>query len=280
MRLSSVVALALLSGLLVAPVAAAPASAVECPASTPYPGDGAPKAAIAVWMARGATARGIPGELPVMAALVESGLVNLKSGDADARGYFQMREGIWGASYPGFPDNPDLQLDWFLDQAAAVRAAPYPDETKWGEWVADVERPAEQYRGRYQLRLDEARQLIGAPCAPPDTVAPTTSVTAPARQKALRQHAVEVSASCLVEACAAVVRAVVRLGTKPELAAPPATLTAGLAATFRLKLKAGVRRLVAKALDRGEHVRVDVTVTTTDTAGNSSVATAKVHITG
>ena len=24
--------------------------------------------------------------------------------------------------------------------------------SSWGEWIADVERPAEEYRGRYQLR--------------------------------------------------------------------------------------------------------------------------------
>jgi hypothetical protein len=34
------------------------------------------------------------------------------------------------------------------------------DPSKWGDWIADVERPAEQYRGRYQLRLDEARSLL------------------------------------------------------------------------------------------------------------------------
>ena len=34
------------------------------------------------------------------------------------------------------------------------------DPATWGEWIADVERPAEQFRGRYQLRLDEARQLL------------------------------------------------------------------------------------------------------------------------
>jgi hypothetical protein len=39
------------------------------------------------------------------------------------------------------------------------------DPNKWGDWIADVERPAEEYRGRYQLRLDEARQLLG-PDAP------------------------------------------------------------------------------------------------------------------
>ncbi len=34
------------------------------------------------------------------------------------------------------------------------------DPRTWGEWIADVERPAEQYRGRYQLRLEEARKLL------------------------------------------------------------------------------------------------------------------------
>jgi hypothetical protein len=35
------------------------------------------------------------------------------------------------------------------------------DPSAWGEWIADVERPAEEYRGRYQLRLSEARGLLG-----------------------------------------------------------------------------------------------------------------------
>ena len=280
MKPSSIVALALLAGLLTTPVAAAPAVAEMCPASTPYPGDAASKSAIAVWMARGATARGIPGELPVMAALVESGLVNLNFGDADAKGYFQMRESIWSGTYPGFATNPELQLDWFLDQAAVVRTPPYPPETQWGEWAADVEKPAAQYRGRYQLRLGEARALIGTPCTPPDTVAPLTSVAAPAKQKALKHRGIQVSVSCPAEPCDADVRAVLRLGGKPETAAPTTLLMPGQEGAFTLKLKAGVRRLVAKALDRGEHVRVDVTVTTSDAAGNSGVTTTKVRITG
>jgi len=279
-RLSSVVTLAILSGLLVAP-AATPAHAVECPATTtPYPGDDAPKAAIAVWMARGAAARGIPGELPVMGALVESNLVNLKTGDADAKGYFQMREGIWSGTYPGFPDNPELQLAWFLDQAAAVRTPPYPVETLWGEWAADVLRPAAQYRYRYQLRLDEARLLIGASCATSDTVVPLTEVSAPARQKALRGNGIRVAVRCPAEQCTADVRARVLLGKRPKLAAPVATLAPGQEATFRLRLKSGVRRLVTQALERHHRVRVDVTVTTTDPAGNTSVATRRVRITG
>jgi hypothetical protein len=136
----------------------------------PYPGDDAPKEAIAAWMAREAQKRGLPGELPVMAALVESNLTNVNYGDADSLGYFQMRTSIWDqGEYAGFSQNPELQLKWFIDHAVAEKekriARGYTDfvddPNKWGEWIADVERPAEQYRGRYQLRLGEAQGLIG-----------------------------------------------------------------------------------------------------------------------
>src|SRR4051794_11987911 len=50
---------------------------VAAPSS--YPGDNAPKAAIAAWMARRAEAAGLPRELPIMAGLTESGLQNLNS---------------------------------------------------------------------------------------------------------------------------------------------------------------------------------------------------------
>jgi hypothetical protein len=54
------------------------------------------------------------------------------------------------------------------------------DPSRWGEWIADVERPAEQFRGRYQLRLDEATAL--AACTdvpPPPTTAPETPTPPP-----------------------------------------------------------------------------------------------------
>ena len=102
-----------------------------------------------------------------MAALVESGVKNLNFGDADSVGFFQMRVGIWNqGEYAGFPEKPELQAKWFLDTAEAVkkqrisRGQPVDDPSQFGEWIADVERPAEQYRGRYQLRLDEARGLL------------------------------------------------------------------------------------------------------------------------
>jgi hypothetical protein len=178
-------ALAILGALLVGATGASAASPVAsratCPSTNPYPGDSASRADIAVWMSRGAVATGLPGELPVMAAIVESNLRNVSSGDADSVGYFGMRTSIWNnGPYAGFPTNPTLQLKWFTDQAIKVRdkrisdGRPDPtlDDAEWGEWIADVERPAEQYRGRYQLRLQEARDLIGAPCTPVGTPAP------------------------------------------------------------------------------------------------------------
>jgi hypothetical protein len=104
-----------------------------------------------------------------MAALVESGVRNLGHGDADSVGFFQMRTGIWNqGAYAGYPDQPELQARWFIDHALAVKRARIAagersfgrDPSTWGEWIADVERPAEQYRGRYQLRLAEARRLL------------------------------------------------------------------------------------------------------------------------
>jgi hypothetical protein len=135
------------------------------------PADDAPRQSVAAWMATRAIAAGLPGELPIMAALVESGLRNLPS-DGSVAGYFRMLESIWnGGRYEDFARKPELQMTWFVDQAARARAAriagePFfgADPQHWGEWVADVERPAEQFRGRYQLKLDEARMLMQAGC--------------------------------------------------------------------------------------------------------------------
>jgi hypothetical protein len=154
-----------------------------------YPGDDAPKQAIATWMGNMAEKRGLPRELPMMASLVESGMRNLNFGDADSVGFFQMRVGIWNkGEYAGFPDKPELQVKWFLDQAEAVkkqriaRGLPIDDPNQYGEWIADVERPAEQYRGRYQLKLAEATNLARAsgggsspaPAVPETPAAPQT----------------------------------------------------------------------------------------------------------
>ena len=73
-------------------------------------------------MAAEARKRGLPGELPVMASLVESGLKNLNFGHADSVGFFQMRVGTWNTgAYAGYPEDPRKQLDWFLDTAEAQK---------------------------------------------------------------------------------------------------------------------------------------------------------------
>ena len=152
------------------PSGAADAFDVLPDGSDAYPGDTAPKEQVAAWMARAAHKAGLPGELPVMAALVESTLHNHPGGDADSAGFFQMRQGIWDkGEYAGFQHKPELQLKWFIDHALAVKqqriargdSSFVNDPSKWGDWIADIERPAEQYRGRYQLHLGEARKLLG-----------------------------------------------------------------------------------------------------------------------
>jgi hypothetical protein len=134
---------------------------------TTYPGDNAPKQQLATWMADAAEKRGLPRELPVMAALTESSLRNLNYGDADSIGFFQMRTSIWDqGEYAGYGQHPEKQVQWFLDQAEAIkkqrvsRGLSVDDPNQYGQWIADVERPAAQYRGRYQLRLEEARGLL------------------------------------------------------------------------------------------------------------------------
>ena len=144
----------------------------------PYPGDNAGKAQLAAWLGREAEKRGLPKQLPVMASLVESGVKNLNYGDADSVGFFQMRVGdLEQGRYAGFPEKPELQAKWFLDQAEAVkkqrisRGQSVTDPKQFGDWIADIERPAEQYRGRYALRLGEANSLLGsAGSAPPAAV--------------------------------------------------------------------------------------------------------------
>lgn len=281
---------AMLAAALLATAVPASARATPCTTVPDYPGDAAPQAAIAAWMATGATTMGLPGELPVMGALVESELRNLNYGDADRLGYFQMRTGIWdNGPYTGFPTNPSLQLLWFTDQAKLVgthRAAmgiDNADPSTWGEWVADVLNPPAQLRGRYQLRLADAQALIVGGCPPPllpaDTVPPplTPADTVPPRlalggsiRLASRARAVSVQVRCVTEACRVDAVGVVRIeGRKRRLGLrrASASVAAGEAAILRLRLPLAARR----ALRQGHPLRATVTVTARDAADNTTV---------
>jgi putative modified peptide len=157
-------------------------------AAREYPGAEASKAALAKWMGDQAERAGLPRELPVMASLVESGLTNVNYGDRDSLGFFQMRTSVWLSQYPDYPHHPEQQLKWFIDQALAVKrqrlaagqSGFVDDPNQWGNWIADVERPAEAYRGRYQLRLGEARSLIGQAGGPQTAPPPPAAEPAPA----------------------------------------------------------------------------------------------------
>lgn len=146
-----------------------PVNPVDLTGVHAYPGDAASPPEVARWMGSAAQRAGLPAELPVMASLVESGMRNINYGDRDSVGFFQMRTGIWDSGpYAGYPQRPDLQLQWFVDRALAVKAQRIAagdagfghDSSTYGEWIADIERPAAEYRGRYQLRLEDARHLL------------------------------------------------------------------------------------------------------------------------
>ncbi len=154
-----------------------------------YPGNDASPQQIARWMALHAKRAGLPPELPIMAALTESGMRNLPYGDRDSVGFFQMRLSVWDhGEYAGYVKHPGLQLKWFIDHALAARAADpgvAGSPSSWGEWIAAVERPAVQFRGRYQLHLDTARELLrGVDLA--GAAAPRSTVGAGALQVAMR----------------------------------------------------------------------------------------------
>jgi hypothetical protein len=155
-----------------------------------YPGNDATSQQIAAWMGAQAQQAGLPPELPVMAALTESGLRNVPYGTDDSVGFFQMRLGEWNnGQYAGYLDNPELQLQWFIQHALAVRQqdpAVAQSSGAWGEWIADIERPAAPYRYRYQLQLQAAQQLLGGANLTPVAAQPAESVGHEALSVAMR----------------------------------------------------------------------------------------------
>ena len=89
-------------------------------------------------------------------------------------GFFQMRAAhLEPRRLRGLRENPEQQVEWFLDTAERVKAKrqargqSVTDPEQFGEWIADVERPAEQYRGRYQIQLEEANDLLKNAPEPP-----------------------------------------------------------------------------------------------------------------
>lgn len=316
--------LTILAAVLAAALAGGHAAAVAaCPPPVAYPGDDATQQAKARWLAEGAAAVGLPGELPVMGALVASGLANLSGGDADSAGYFAMRVAIWDqGEYAGFRDKPELQLKWFIDHALAIKQSQIAagdddfgmDPSTWGEWIADVLRPAAEYRGRYQLRLEQARALIGVLCsegapgalpqdavpsdtplapgaakrvpavavAQRDTAAPAVRLKGARTQRVLRRAAILVALSCPAESCTASATATVALSHRRtlRLASTRRHGAAGQTLDLRLRLGHQARASVRRALRSGRSPRALVRVLARDAAGNQTVVRHTIKLTG
>jgi hypothetical protein len=248
----------------------APDFSEPCPAL--YPGDDAEKARIARWMARGAADRGLPHELPVMAGLTESGLQNL--GGRSFAGYFGMSRSLNTGDYRGFPRNPDLQMRWFTDTAMLVRqrrvaegrADPAGDPATYGSWIADVERPARQYRTRYQTHLEEAHDMIAGKCAAPDsadTTAPRLVIRIAKTQQPLTTGGIALDARCPDHDC--LVGVTVQIGDTVRRVSAREPAPRGYT-TFT----AAVPRAARRDLRAGRTVRAHVTAIAADNAANTT----------
>lgn len=107
----------------------------------------------------------------VETGLVESGLRNLDHGDADSKGWRQERASLYKD-----PTNLDASIRRFFQETSAVKSK----HGRAGDLAAAVQRPAAQYRGRYQDRSGEAAALLrnlGAPGGGSTSRAPRATAT-------------------------------------------------------------------------------------------------------
>jgi hypothetical protein len=251
----------------------APAPDFDEPCPALYPGDDASKERLARWMARAAAERGLPHELPVMAAIAESGLRNLR-GDS-YHGFFGMHESLNSGDYRGFPRKPELQMKWFIDTASSVRQRlvaqvqpdPAANPSSFGEWIADVERPAPENRSGYQPHLEEARRLVAGKCAAPvhdDVTPPVLSARIGARQHPLATRGIVVGVRCPDQDCLVGASASIGERTRRAAAREPAARDSTL-------ISVPLPRTARRSLRAGRSVRARVTVCAADAAANATM---------
>lgn len=85
------------------------------------------------------------------AGIVESGLRNVNYGDRDSLGVFQQR-----AHYGSAEQRLDVRRSAQMFYQEMLRVKP---GANLGEWVADTQRPAKQYRGRYGEVMNDAAKI-------------------------------------------------------------------------------------------------------------------------
>jgi hypothetical protein len=255
----------------IAPLTAAPARAQSggtpvpgpgdpCPAA--YPGDDADREPLARWMARAAALRDVPQELPVMAALAESGMRNLNMKGNPFAGFFSMHRSLSKGAYRGFPRKPELQLRWFLDTAVLVRQRELAEgdedygtsSDRYGTWIADVERPAPQNRDGYQPYFDDADELLTGSCRPEDHTSDSAPPALRISVRGRQRDSISVTARCPGEAC------LVGAHADPARRVRVAPAVASDGDAVQLVLAARTRR----------SAKLVVTVTAVDESGNAT----------
>ena len=185
-----------------------------------------------------------------------------------------MSRSLNTGDYRGFPRNPDLQLRWFTDTAMLVRQRrvaegrpdPADDSAGYGSWIADVERPARQYRSRYQTHLEEAQGLIAGKCAAPepgDTTAPRLNVRIARAQQPLTAGGITLNARCPDHDC--LVGATIEIGAAERRAAAREPAARGYTT-----LMVRVPRAVRRDLRAGHTVRARITAIAADSAANAT----------
>lgn len=113
---------------------------------------------VALEFAKNAVGRGMPGRLPVMTALQESGMRNLDYGHGSSLGYFQQTDnGAWGT--PSDRMDPAKSLGMFLDAAQGFKGQYSNTAGGLGAWAQAVQ--ASAYPDAYTKHWDTAASLIG-----------------------------------------------------------------------------------------------------------------------
>lgn len=133
------------------------------------------KAILKVGRQRGASPKEV--KAAIETGLVESNLRNLSGGDADSAGWRQERASL----YPD-PTNVTHAAARFFDEAKKANASGRYGSA--GSLAAAVQRPAAQFRGRYQQRSGDADALLagfggGGPSAASSSTTTTRTSTTP-----------------------------------------------------------------------------------------------------
>lgn len=136
---------------------------------------------------RGASPKVIKAALETGA--VESNFSNPSGGDANSAGWRQERASLYKN-----PTNLDASINRFYDEA--TKAA--PKYARAGDLAAAVQRPAAQYRGRYQAVSGAAQALLGGSAAGAGASSSAQAALGPAktpegatRQDLLQQYVVQ-----------------------------------------------------------------------------------------